>query len=93
MKNFLFDVDGTLTPHRQPMTDDFKHFFMKMLRNKGEDEKVFLVTGSDKQKTIEQVGHAIWHSVDGSYQNCGNQLYIDGQLIKQSEWELSLIHI
>ena len=47
MKNFLFDVDGTLTPHRQPMTDDFKHFFMKMLRNKSEDEKVFLVTGSD----------------------------------------------
>ena len=89
MKNFLFDVDGTLTPHRQPMTDEFKHFFMKMLRDKGEDEKVFLVTGSDKQKTIEQVGLAIWHSVDGSYQNCGNQLYIDGQLIKQSEWELS----
>ena len=90
MKNFLFDVDGTLTPHRQPMTDEFKHFFMRMLRNKGEDEKVFLVTGSDKQKTIEQVGLAIWHSVNGSYQNCGNQLYVDGQLIKQSEWELSV---
>ena len=54
MKNFLFDVDGTLTPHRQPMTDEFKHFFMKMLRDKGEDEKVFLVTGSDKEKTIER---------------------------------------
>ena len=89
MKNFLFDVDGTLTPHRQPITEEFKTFFIKFIsREHKKGNKIFLVTGSDKEKTIEQVGSQIWLSVNGCYQNCGNQLYENGELIKQSDWEL-----
>ena len=87
MKNFLFDVDGTLTPHRQPMTDEFKKLFIRCLsRDHKRGHKVFLVTGSDKEKTIEQVGKQIWLAVDGCYQNSGNQLYQHGELIKESNW-------
>ena len=76
MKNFLFDVDGTLTPHRQPITEDFKSLFIRWLsREHKRGNKIFLVTGSDKEKTIEQISEQIWRSVDGSYQNAGNQLY------------------
>ena len=87
MKNFLFDVDGTLTPHRQEMTEEFKSLFIRCLsRDHKRGDKIFLVTGSNKEKTIEQVGNQIWLSVDGCYQNSGNQLYKNGKLIKESNW-------
>ena len=90
MKNFLFDVDGTLTPHRQEMTDEFKSLFIRCLsRDHKRGHKIFLVTGSDKEKTIEQVGKQIWLAVDGCYQNSGNQLYQHGKLIKESNWAAS----
>lgn len=87
--NYLFDVDGTLTKHRQNIDDDFRKMFgswVEKQRNSG--NKVFLVTGSDKEKTIQQIGVALWRFVDGCYQNCGNQLYRKGKLIKQSSWQM-----
>jgi phosphomannomutase len=91
MFDFLFDVDGTLTPSRGVMTSEFKHSFG--LWTNGQKEKrnsVFLVTGSDKQKTIQQVGLPLYRLVDGCYQNCGNQLYKRNRLIKQSPWRMPL---
>ena len=70
MINYLFDIDGTLTPHRQPMVKSFKSFFADWISKKrDQNDKVFLVTGSDKDKTIEQIGLPLWRFVDGSYQN------------------------
>ena len=43
--NFLFDIDGTLTPSRSVIDKDFKIFFLKWMENKS----VYLVTGSDKE--------------------------------------------
>ena len=67
--NFLFDIDGTLTPSRSVIDKDFKIFFLKWMENKS----VYLVTGSDKEKTIEQIGTEIWSKVKKSYQSCGNR--------------------
>ena len=40
-KIYIFDVDGTLTPSRQPMTNEFKDFFIAWaLRN-----DFYLLTG------------------------------------------------
>jgi phosphomannomutase len=90
MKNFLFDVDGTLTPAREKMADDFHRFFIRWFSfRKHMGDNVYLVTGSDKDKTIWQVGRQIWAAVDGSYQNCGNELYKDGELIRRSDWQMS----
>ena len=56
MINYLFDVDGTLTPSRKPMVLDFKTYFKFWVRTQqSSGNKVYLVTGSDKDKTIEQV--------------------------------------
>jgi phosphomannomutase len=86
---FLFDVDGTLAPARQSMPSEFKDFFTQWIASQQlYGNEVYLVTGSDKDKTIEQVGEALWKKVDGSYQNCGNQLYIKGELIKEFSWRL-----
>ena len=70
MINYLFDVDGTLTPSRGVMDSDFQRLFIRFLsRERKAGNKVFFVTGSDKDKTIEQVGLQLWMSVDGSFQN------------------------
>ena len=88
--NFLFDVDGTLTPARKPMIDEFRRFFGHwVVKQQTNSNKVFLVTGSDKDKTIEQVGLPLWRLVDGSYQCSGNQLYKRGRLVKESNWLMS----
>ena len=82
--NYLFDVDGTLTPSRLPINKDFKQFFLKWMK----DKNVYLVTGSDKDKTIEQIGEKIWSNVNRAYQSCGNAVYEKGKLIRQSDFKL-----
>ena len=53
--NYVFDVDGTLTHARKEMTPDFKSWFIEWM----EDKNVYLVTGSDRPKTIEQIGEDV----------------------------------
>ena len=84
--NYLFDVDGTLTPSRLPINKDFEQFFLKWMKGKN----VYLVTGSDKDKTIEQVGEKIWFNVTRAYQSCGNAVYEKGKLIRQSDFKLDV---
>ena len=85
MKNYIFDIDGTLTPSRLPINTDFEFFFKKWIVNKN----VYLVTGSDQEKTIEQIGKEIWQSVKRVYQSCGNQVWEQGKLIKQQNFDLN----
>ena len=80
---YIFDVDGTLTPSRNPMDKDFKDFFKKFIKKK----RVWLISGSDKDKTIEQVGEDIWKSVERAYQSSGNQLWVKGKLKYQYEFK------
>tara|TARA_B100001250_G_scaffold392585_1_gene394498 strand:+ start:91 stop:801 length:711 start_codon:yes stop_codon:yes gene_type:complete len=83
--HFLFDVDGTLTPSRLPIDPKFESFFLKWIR----DKSVYLITGSDKEKTIEQIGLEIWTNVTRAYQSCGNQVWEKGNLILEKPFYLS----
>jgi len=88
--NYLFDIDGTLTPSRKNMVPEFKDFFADWVKNQRLlGHRVWFVTGSDHKKTIEQVGLPLWRFVDGSYQCCGNQLFVRGRLRRQSKWMMS----
>lgn len=82
--NYIFDVDGTLTPSRLPIDKGFESFFLEWMK----DKNVYLVTGSDKDKTIEQVGEKIWNNCTRVYQSCGNAVYESGKLIRQIEFKL-----
>lgn len=87
--NYLFDVDGTLTPARKPMEKEFRNSFTSWIESQLElGNNVYLVTGSNKEKTIEQVGTKLYNLVDGVYQNCGNELYKNGHLCRSSDWSL-----
>ncbi len=88
MRNYVFDVDGTLTPSRLPIDKKFEEFFLKWMDGK----KVYLVTGSDKDKTIEQVGEKIWNKATRCYQSCGNAVYENGKLIRKNIFSLKDEH-
>ena len=85
MINYMFDIDGTLTPSRLPIDKDFEVFLKQWILNK----QTYLVTGSDKEKTIEQIGTDLWQSVTKVYQSCGNQVWRNGKLVKEANFHLS----
>jgi len=83
---YIFDIDGTLTPSRLPINEDFKKQFLNFCNQK----KVWLITGSDKSKTVEQIGEEVWNKVDRAYQCCGNQVWSKGELLRQNDWDMPI---
>jgi len=82
---YLFDIDGTLTPSRLRIDLEFEQYFLQWMK----DKDVIFVTGSDKEKTIEQVGEKIWTNASRIYQSCGNAVYQGRQLIHKNHYDLS----
>ena len=85
--NVVFDVDGTLTASRAEMDRGFQQEFVTWVRSSG--HAVWLITGSDYAKTLEQVGRAICESVAGMYNCAGNQLHTGGVLQESRSWSPS----
>ena len=81
---YVFDVDGTLTPSRGRMNKHFAVWFSKFC----EHNDVYLVTGSDKPKTVEQVGAYIYHACKRVYNCSGNDVYERDQNLRRNEWKL-----
>ena len=81
---FIFDVDGTLTPSRGIIDLEFKMFFnMFCLQN-----DVYLVTGSDKPKTVEQIGESTYNLCKRVYNCSGNDVYEGSTNIRTTDWKL-----
>lgn len=81
---YIFDVDGTLTPSRGKINSLFKADFIKFCMN----HSVYLVTGSDRPKTIEQIGHDTYYWCNLVYQCSGNDVWSGDENIetKQFVW-------
>lgn len=84
MLKFIFDVDGTLTPSRQKMDEEFSKFFFDFCT----ENKVYLVTGSDKDKTVEQIGNVIYGLARRAYNCSGADVYESSRNIRRSDWKL-----
>ncbi len=84
MKKFIFDVDGTLTPSRKMISFDFLPFFYDFIL----ENEVYLVTGSDKQKTYEQVTPGIYDSCVRVYNCSGSDVYEGDKNVYRDTWEL-----
>lgn len=82
--NYVFDVDGTLTPSRNNMNVDFHLWFSEFC----DRNNVYLVTGSDRRRTEEQVTTYIYNKCKGVYQCSGNELWYCDRLIRQSSMEI-----
>jgi phosphomannomutase len=86
MTNYLFDIDGTLTPARQPVEKEFEQFFFNWMQ----DKHVYLVTGSDFLKIKEQLSERIINSCAGVFCSMANEFYIDGHLVYENKLDLPL---
>ena len=84
MKKFIFDVDGTLTPSRQIIDEEFLSFFFRFTFN----NEVYLVTGSDREKTIEQITLELYHNCERVYNCSGCDVYESDKNVYRSEWTL-----
>jgi len=73
---YIFDVDGTLTPSRRPMTEDFLEFF----NGWSKQNPFYLVSGSDLDKIKEQVPEFILERAEGIFTCGGNKFFIDNKL-------------
>lgn len=69
--HFLFDVDGTLTPARQPMDPNFAINFQEWAEN----HTFSLVSGSDIAKIKEQIPESILASSVKVFACAGNAVY------------------
>ena len=83
-KKYIFDVDGTLTPSRQKINIHFLIFFSEFVSN----NNVYLVTGSDRKKTIEQITHPLYDSCKRVYNCSGADVYEQDKNVYRDDWEL-----
>ena len=84
MKKFIFDIDGTLTLSRQPIDTSFQAFMIVFCCK----HPVYLVTGSERQKTIDQIGLDICYRAEKVYNCSGADAYKRDTNVYRSSWEL-----
>ena len=84
MKKYIFDVDGTLTPSRKMIAFDFLPFFYEFIQC----NDVYLVTGSDREKTYEQVTSGIYNACRRVYNCSGSDVYEGDVNVYRDTWEL-----
>ncbi len=84
MEKYIFDVDGTLTPSRKKIDPEFLKFFMEFSSN----HEVYLVTGSDRDKTLEQVTTELYHNCKRVYNCSGCDVYEGDKNVYRDDWEL-----
>ena len=85
MKKFIFDVDGTLTPSRKQIDMGFSAEFLIFCCK----FDTYLVTGSDREKTVEQVGLDIYNRCKRVFNCSGSDIYDGKNSVYRSNWKPS----
>lgn len=86
MNKFIFDVDGTLTPSRGKIDEKFSQFFFDFCTL----NHVYLVTGSDKPKTVEQIGNVIYGMAKRVYNCSGSEVWEGNKQVKVDNWKIPM---
>ena len=81
---YIFDVDGTLTPSRQQIDHDFERYMLDF----SDKEDVYLDTGSNREKTIEQIGDKLFQKAKRVYNCSGSDVYEGDINVYRDEWEI-----
>ena len=82
MKKFIFDVDGTLTESRKQMDISFMSEFIIFCCK----FDTYLVTGSDRDKTVEQVGLDVYNRAKRVFNCSGADIYEKNFNVYKSDW-------
>ena len=73
-----------MTPARKSIEPEFLHFFYEF----STCNDVYLVTGSDRDKTIEQVTPGIYNNAKRVYNCSGSDVYEGDLSVYRDDWEL-----
>ena len=84
---FLFDVDGTLTPSRKKIDKEFSKFFSNFCKH----NQVYLITGSDRDKTVDQIGKTLFNKCKRVYNCSGNSVWEKTKNVYTSEWSCPFV--
>jgi len=84
---FLFDVDGTLTPSRKKIDKEFSKFFSNFCKH----NQVYLITGSDRDKTLDQLGKTLYNKCKRVYNCSGNSVWEKTKNVYTSEWSCPFV--
>ena len=84
MNIYVFDMDGTLTPARQPMQKDFSFRFLPWLKK----NLAYIAAGSNYEKLTEQLPPDIVSSFSGIFSSMGNVYHQKGQEVYKNEIKL-----
>jgi len=68
---FVFDVDGVLCNRGQKMDTEFQHWLEDFLQ----DKDYYLVTGSHRQKTCDQIDQQLTHGAKIGFHCLGNSIW------------------
>lgn len=79
---YVFDIDGTLTPSRGCMPEQFANYFRKFFA----DRRYAFVTGSDYDKVCEQLPADIVGEAQAVFCCSGNNIWVGGAEIHRSDW-------
>lgn len=86
----MFDVDGTLTPARQPMDKKFEGFFREFITH----TPTYLISGSDYSKIEEQLPQDILQNCEGVFGCSGSQYFEEGKEIFSKDHKFQfLLHL
>lgn len=82
MNIYIFDMDGTITPARQPMEPDFARRFFPWVKS----HIAYLAAGSNYEKIVEQIpGDAVGTGFSGIYSSMGNVFHQKGKEIYRND--------
>ena len=85
---FIFDVDGTLTDARKPINPKFHKFLLDFICN----HRCIIVTGSDRPKTLEQLGLTLTNTFYRTYHCSGNHAFIGSKEEYRNTWKIGKEH-
>jgi len=84
MIKYVFDVDGVLTNRAEAIHPKFKKWFLEWSLNKN----YYLLTGSERSKTIEQIGTDLVENAKIGFHCLGNSVWINNRETKLNQFKL-----
>lgn len=81
---WLFDVDGVLCDTGSAIDSEFKDWFIDWAK----DKDIYLVTGSEREKTICQIGQEIVDMATMTFNCMGNSIWIQDREFRVNQFSL-----
>jgi phosphomannomutase len=81
---WLFDVDGVLCDTGSVIDAEFKDWFIDWAK----DKDIYLVTGSEREKTICQIGQEIVDMATMTFNCMGNSIWIKDREFRVNQFDL-----